>query len=65
MVLCFRQVGSAKEIISGKDSEVAFKELVRRLGDFPMKPYPPTTPRARVLALRTPDEITTWTTPYP
>jgi len=31
MVLCFRQVGSAKEIISGKDSEVAFKELARRL----------------------------------
>jgi len=31
MVLCFRQVGSAKEIISGNDSEVAFKELARRL----------------------------------
>jgi len=31
MVLCFRQVGSAKEIISGKDGEVAFKELARRL----------------------------------
>jgi len=31
MVLCFRQVGSAKEIISGKDSEVAFKELARQL----------------------------------
>jgi len=31
MVLCFRQVGSAKEIISGKESEVAFKELARRL----------------------------------
>ena len=25
MVLCFRRVGSGKEIISGKDSEVAFK----------------------------------------
>ena len=31
MMLCFRQVGSAREIISGKDSEVAFKELARRL----------------------------------
>ena len=30
MVLCFRQVGSAKEIIPGKDSEVAFKSLARR-----------------------------------
>jgi len=27
MVLCFRQVGSDKEIVSGKDSEVAFKFL--------------------------------------
>jgi len=31
MVLCFRQVGSAKEIIPGKDSGVAFKELAKRL----------------------------------
>jgi len=31
MVLCFRQVGSAKEIIPGRESEVAFKELARRL----------------------------------
>ena len=31
MMLCHRVVGSAKEIISGKDSEVAFKELARRL----------------------------------
>ena len=31
MVLCFRQVGSDKEIIQGKDSEVAFKSLARRL----------------------------------
>ena len=31
MVMCFRQVGLAKEIIPGKDSEVAFKELARRL----------------------------------
>jgi len=31
MVFCFRQVGLAKEIIPGKDSEVAFKELARRL----------------------------------
>ena len=31
MVLCFRQVGLGKEIIPGKDSEVAFKELARRL----------------------------------
>jgi len=30
MVLCYRQVGSVKEIIPGKDSEVAFKELARR-----------------------------------
>jgi len=31
MVLCFRQVGSAKVIIQGKESEVAFKELAKRL----------------------------------
>jgi len=31
IVLCFRQVGSAKEIIPGKESEVAFKELARRI----------------------------------
>ena len=31
MVLCFRSVGSTKEIIPGKDSEVAFKELAKRL----------------------------------
>ena len=31
MVLCFRRVGSTKEIIPGKDSEVAFKELAMRL----------------------------------
>jgi len=31
IVLCFRQVGSAKEIILGKESEVAFKELARSL----------------------------------
>jgi len=31
MMLCFRQVGSGKEIISGKESELAFKELARRL----------------------------------
>ena len=31
MVLCFRQVGSGKEIISGKDSEVAFKFLATRI----------------------------------
>jgi len=31
MVLCFRQVGSDKEIIAGKESEVAFKELARKL----------------------------------
>ena len=31
MVLCHHVVGSAKEIIPGKDSEVAFKELARRL----------------------------------
>ena len=30
MVLCYRQVDSAKEIIPGKDSEVAFKELAKR-----------------------------------
>jgi len=31
MVLCFRQVGSVKEIIPGKDSEAAFKELGTKL----------------------------------
>jgi len=31
MVLCYRVVGSAKEIIPGKESEVAFKELARSL----------------------------------
>jgi len=31
MMLCFRQVGSDKEIIPGKESEVAFKELVKWL----------------------------------
>jgi len=31
MVLCYRVVGSAKDIVKGKDSEVAFKELARRL----------------------------------
>jgi len=31
MVLCRRVVGSSKEIISGKDSEAAFKELAIRL----------------------------------
>jgi len=31
MVLCFRQVGSEKEIIPGKDSEAAFKSLAERL----------------------------------
>ena len=30
MILCHRQVGSAKEIIPGKDSEAAFKELAKR-----------------------------------
>ena len=31
MVLCFRQVGSTKEIVQGKDSEAAFKDLARRI----------------------------------
>ena len=31
IMLCFRLVGSGKEIISGKDSEVAFKSLAKRL----------------------------------
>jgi len=31
MVLCYRQMGSAKEIIAGKESEVAFKSLARKL----------------------------------
>ena len=31
MMLCFRQVVSAKEIISGKGREAAFKELARKL----------------------------------
>ena len=35
MLLCHRQVGSAKEIIPGKEREVAFKELARRPGDPP------------------------------
>jgi len=35
MMLCFRQVGSAKEIIPGKESEVTFKELARRLWSSP------------------------------
>ena len=31
MVLCYRFAGSGKEIITGEKSEVAFKELARRL----------------------------------
>ena len=31
MVLCFRQVGSSKEIIQGKDTERAFKSMTRSL----------------------------------
>jgi len=31
MVLCFRVVGSGKEIIPGKESEVAFKSLAESL----------------------------------
>jgi len=31
MMLCYRQVGSGKEIIPGIESEVAFKELARSL----------------------------------
>jgi len=31
MMLCHRVVGSAKEIIPGKESEVAFKSLAKRL----------------------------------
>jgi len=31
MLLCFRQVGSTKEIIPGKESEAAFKSLARTL----------------------------------
>jgi len=31
MVLCYRIVGSTKEIIAGKGSEVAFKDLVSRI----------------------------------
>ena len=31
MVLCHRVVGSAKDIIPGKESEVAFKSLTKRL----------------------------------
>jgi len=38
MMLCFRQMGSDKDIVSGKDSEVAFKELAKSSGDLPMKP---------------------------
>jgi len=31
MVLCYRQVESAKEIIQGKEREAAFRELARKL----------------------------------
>jgi len=31
MMLCYRAVGSAKEIIRGKHSEPAFKDLVKKL----------------------------------
>jgi len=31
MLLCFRVVGSAKEIIPGTEREAAFRELARRL----------------------------------
>jgi len=31
MVLCFRQVDSTKEIIPGKESEVAFQELAMKI----------------------------------
>jgi len=31
MVLCYRVMGSCKEILPGKESEVAFKELARKL----------------------------------
>ena len=31
MVLCYRLVGSTKEIIPGKESEVVFKELAKKL----------------------------------
>ena len=31
MVLCFRSVGSDQEIVPGRESEVAFKELARKL----------------------------------
>jgi len=31
MVMCYCFVGSSKEIISGKDSEVAFKDLAKRI----------------------------------
>jgi len=44
MVLCYRLVGFDKEIIPGKDSEVAFKELSRRLWVPPMKPLPTSPP---------------------
>ena len=31
MIVCHRVVGSDKEIISGKDSEMAFKSLAKRI----------------------------------
>ena len=31
IMLCYRLVGSSKEIIHGKDSEMAFKELAKRI----------------------------------
>ena len=38
MVLCYRVVGSSKEIISGKDSEVAFKYLAKSLTQVSLSP---------------------------
>ena len=37
MALCYRLAGSDKEIIAGKESEVAFKELARKLWGSPQK----------------------------
>jgi len=31
MVLCYREAGSLKEIICGKDCEMAFRELAKRI----------------------------------
>jgi len=33
MVLCYHVMGSAKEVISTKEREIAFKELAKKISD--------------------------------